>query len=164
MTTEKLRSWIAKRRYENDINSWMYDQELERALRLIEELVRTLSAAEGHVEARVEKLLCETMERAGIDLGPTETQKAGGDFGRGWPKPQRNAIEEQVYQEWLLFKKALPELLGGELLGRWVVFKGGRVRGNFATFDEAYIEALDVYAIDGGFIIAKVEPIKTVRI
>jgi len=62
---------------------------------------------------------------------------------------------KKVALEKELFLKDLPELLK-TLKGRWVVYRDNAVQGDYATEKEAYHNGLDMYGLEGGFVITQV--------
>ena len=65
--------------------------------------------------------------------------------------PKRSALEaEQV-----AFDRLLPRMLE-EHRGQFVVFHGQEPRGFFATYDGAYVFALDNFGLDKVFLISEV--------
>ena len=67
-------------------------------------------------------------------------------------------IEQQT-----LFLKMLPELKKS-LGGRWVIFTGGSVKGDFDSEDEAFEAAVKTCRADDGYLIIRVESIEPIPI
>lgn len=64
-------------------------------------------------------------------------------------------IADRILAETLKFQEKLPELLP-EHRGRWVVFRGGEVKSEHATADEAYAAAVEAFGVQGGYVVAPV--------
>jgi len=62
---------------------------------------------------------------------------------------------DQVRDEMERFRAKLPTLLG-TIPGRWVVFRDGEVTADFANEGDAYAEAIRLFGLEGGFVIARV--------
>ncbi|HZM00527.1 MAG TPA: hypothetical protein VFD43_09780 [Planctomycetota bacterium] len=71
---------------------------------------------------------------------------------------------ERVAEESDRFYKALPRLLKSRLRGRWVLFLDGDVQADFGDEWEAYREGIARFGIDGGFVVARVEPQRVIWI
>jgi hypothetical protein len=66
-----------------------------------------------------------------------------------------NPVEELVLEETRCFRAAIPQLMQ-QYRGRWVVFRGGKMRGDYASADGAYCAALKIFGADGGFVVGQV--------
>ncbi len=56
------------------------------------------------------------------------------------------------------FDAALPKLMADGLAGRWVVFRGSELTGDYASEDEAFRDAVKKFGRDGGFAVLLVAP------
>lgn len=59
------------------------------------------------------------------------------------------------------FEKSLPELMR-RIPGRWVVFAEGRVHSEHDSEDAALTVAYEAFGLGGVFVVARVEPTRTV--
>lgn len=70
---------------------------------------------------------------------------------------------DRVKAEMARFLEALPKLRE-TLEGRWVVFLDGAVRSDHDTQERAYVSAVDVFGLQGGFVVAQVVEVKPVHV
>ena len=70
---------------------------------------------------------------------------------------------EKVLEETKLFFASY-ENLQEKFGGRWVVFRGGKVRSDHATEGEAFEAAVEKYGVGGGFMVECVVPKKPIPI
>jgi len=73
-------------------------------------------------------------------------------------------VREKVRRESDRFRAALPRLLRSRLRNRWVIFLNGQVEGDFDSGDEAFDEATRRFGYDGGFVVARVERQRVIRV
>lgn len=118
-------------------------ERIEEDTRLVGGFVSTLNLTET-AESILERAISTLRERTAEQLERTEA-------------------EEQIYQEWLLFEKALPGLFKG-WKDWWAVFKDGAVRQMCVDENNALRYAELIYGPDHRCVIAKVEPIEPVKV
>jgi hypothetical protein len=68
-----------------------------------------------------------------------------------------DANAQRVLEESRRFRMRLPELVP-RYNGRWVVFLDGDVKDAFDDEEEAYVAAVHMFGVRGGFVIARVAP------
>lgn len=66
-----------------------------------------------------------------------------------------STVAHRVLEETKRFHSALPDLLL-KYRGRWIVFRDGEVKSDWATEQEAYAAAVKTLGRDGGFVVAPV--------
>lgn len=124
-------------------------ERIEEDTRLVGGFVSTLNLTET-AESILERAISVLTERA------TETERLEKAI-------ERTEAQEQVYQEWLLFEKALPGLFKG-WRSWWAVFRNGAVRQMCVDENGALRYAELMYGLDHRCVIAKVEPIEPVKV
>lgn len=83
----------------------------------------------------------------------------------GFDPREVEAANEKATAEWARFEEHLPHLLEDPVLrGRWVVFLGGEVRAVFDDRLEARRWAVGHLGKYAGFVMARVEPQRIIRI
>ncbi len=60
---------------------------------------------------------------------------------------QQTIVPSSVHEERLVFETQLDDLVASGKEGKYVLFRGGEVRGFFATEDEAHEAGLDRYGL-----------------
>ena len=68
------------------------------------------------------------------------------------------SVADKVLESTKCFDTALPRLMAEGLGGRWVVFRGAEMHGDFATEDEACRSAVAEFGRHGGFAVVQVGP------
>jgi hypothetical protein len=83
----------------------------------------------------------------------------------GLTPPDANDPHVRMKIDHKLFRQALHGFLSRrELLGRWVVWRTGKVQSDHATQADAFDQAIRTNGFDGGFLICRIEPLLGHRI
>jgi hypothetical protein len=71
------------------------------------------------------------------------------------------AVLDRVREQTKLLEQQIPELMK-EHAGEWVLFQDGQVLGFYADESTPYVEGAKRFGLEGGFVIARVEPMTEV--